>query len=281
MLRSMFSAVSGLRSHQTMMDVTGNNIANVNTTGYKGSRTTFQETLTQLQRGGAAAIEDGEVGGPAGGRNPMQLGLGSQVAATDMVFTQGASQATGRETDLAIQGDGFFMVETGDGRGFMRSGAFTFDNEGHLVGPGGELVLGANDDTLGGDTLEDMDPIQVDLEEYTDVTIGGDGMIVGRDGDGEAQELARIGMARFANTEGLERVGNGMFQASGASGEPIIDTPGEDGLGTLQAGTLEMSNVDLAQEFTNLILSQRGFQANSRTITTSDELLQELVNMKR
>ncbi len=270
MLRSMFSAVSGLRSHQTMMDVTGNNIANVNTTGYKGSRTTFQETLTQLQRGGTAAIDDGEPGGPAGGQNPMQLGLGSQVAATDMVFTQGASQDTGRATDVAIQGDGFFRVQTGGEEFYTRGGAFSVDNAGNLVGTGGEFVLD-----------DDGEEIDFDPEELSDIAISATGEVTGRNADGDTEVIAQIGMARFANVEGLEREGNGLFRESPASGEPILGPPGEEGLGTLQAGTLEMSNVDLAQEFTNLILSQRGFQANSRTITTSDELLQELVNMKR
>lgn len=269
MLRSMFAAVSGLRSHQTMMDVTGNNVSNVNTAGFKATRTTFQETLTQMTRGGAAGAAGA---GGQGGQNPMQLGLGTQVAATDMVFTQGASQATGRATDLAIQGDGFFAVETAQGEtAYMRSGAFTVDNAGNLVAPGGERVLGA-----------DGNPVEIDVE-LTDIAIGPNGVITGRDAQGNEVQEGTIGMARFPNTEGLQRLGNGLFQETAASGAPVggIGAPGDNGLGTLQGGTLEMSNVDLAQEFTNLILAQRGFQANSRTITASDELLQELVNLKR
>src|SRR6056297_1499504 len=135
MLRSMFSAVSGLRSHQTMMDVTGNNIANVNTAGYKSTRTTFQETLTQLIRGGTQGQTD-----EAGGQNPMQIGLGVQVAATDLVFTQGASQVTGRSTDVAIQGEGFFTVQGPNNTTFFaRAGAFSWDSEGQLVTPNGEM----------------------------------------------------------------------------------------------------------------------------------------------
>ena len=269
MLRSMFSAVSGLRSHQTMMDVTGNNIANVNTTGYKASRTTFQETLTQLTRGGTAG------GGGAAGQNPMQVGLGTQIAATDMVFTQGASQATGRPTDVAIQGDGFFVVEQGGETYYTRSGAFSFDSAGNLATPGGQFLRGEN--LMGGGAGN----IQIDPVAYTDVTIGADGTVTGRDAGGVLQDLWRISMARFPNVEGLEREGNGLFRASPAAGGAIEGFAGENGLGNLQAGTLEMSNVDLAQEFTNLIMSQRGFQANARTISTSDELLQELVNLKR
>ncbi|MFA9430925.1 flagellar basal-body rod protein FlgF [Egicoccus sp. AB-alg2] len=262
MLRSMFSAVSGLRSHQTMMDVTGNNVANVNTAGYKSVRTTFQETLTQVVRGGTAG------GANNGGVNPMQLGLGSSVAATDLVFTQGASQVTGRATDVAIQGDGFFVVQDAAGTNFYtRAGAFGVDNNGNLVTPEGLRVTGTNG------------PINVG--QATDLAIGSDGTVTGRV-DGQQQQLGQIQLARFPNPGGLTRVGNGLFDAGDAAGAPIVGVPGDgNGLGGLQAGTLEMSNVDMAAEFTNLILAQRGFQANARTITASDELLQELVNLKR
>jgi flagellar hook protein FlgE len=272
MLRSMFSAVSGLRSHQTMMDVTGNNVANVNTAGYKATRTTFQETLTQIVRGGTA-------GGPAqGGQNPMQLGLGAKVAATDLVFTQGASQVTGRPTDVAIQGDGFFVVERGGQQFFLRAGAFSLDDLGQLVAPGGELVQGYAPGGAGGP----LGPIRVDPSVYNDVSIGADGTVTARRADdGTLEAVGQLALARFPNTGGLRRAGNGLFEADPAAGAAILGTAGANGLGSLQGGTLEMSNVDLAQEFTNLILSQRGFQANARTITTSDELLQELVNLKR
>ena len=290
MLRSMFAAVSGLRSHQTMMDVTGNNIANVNTSGYKAQRTTFQETLTQLVRGGTQGQP-----GDAGGQNPLQVGLGVQVAATDLIFVQGASQVTGRETDVAIQGDGFFTVQGPNETTFYaRSGAFSWDSAGQLVTPNGEMVLGydvdPNGDALG--TGNDNPPtfvVTMDPAEYTDVTIDSTGRVIGRSTGVVAGETAgepvvkfQLGMARFANTGGLERAGNGLFTGSLAAGDPIYGTAGGDtGHGVLQAGTLEMSNVDLAAEFTNLIMAQRGFQANARTITTSDELLQELVNLKR
>ena len=269
MLRSMFSAVSGLRSHQTMMDVTGNNVANVNTAGYKASRTTFQETLTQMVRGGTAP------GAAQGGVNPMQLGLGAQVSATELVFGQGASQATGRATDVAIQGDGFFVVETDVGQAFTRSGAFSIDGGGNLVGQGGEFVQGT---PAGGGALG---RITIDREAYTDIAIGADGTVTGRAADGTIEPLFQLAMARFPNPGGLQRAGNGHYLDAPAAGDVIVGVPGQNGLGTLQSGTLEMSNVDMAQEFTNLILAQRGFQANARTITTSDELLQELVNLKR
>jgi flagellar hook protein FlgE len=270
MLRSMFSGVSGLRSHQTMMDVTGNNIANVNTTGYKSSRTTFQEALTQVVRGATAPA-------PAqGGVNPLQIGLGTRVAATDGIFTQGASQMTGRVTDLAIQGNGFFVVETNEGPRYTRAGAFSFDGpdlagDSRLVGPAGERVVDIA-----------MNPIVVnDIQQYVDISIGGDGAITGVLDDGTQVALGQVAVATFANPGGLTRLGNTLYQESVNSGAADVGIPGQDGRGTLQAGVLEMSNVDLAQEFTNLIMAQRGFQANARTITTSDEMLQELVNLKR
>jgi flagellar hook protein FlgE len=283
MLRSMFSAVSGLRSHQTMMDVTGNNVANVNTAGYKATRTTFQETLTQLTRGGTAGVAGG---GGQGGINPMQLGLGSQVVSTDLIYSQGASQTTGRATDVAIQGDGFFVVQgvTAEPR-YMRAGSFSLDNQGQLVTPAGFRVQGYQVDA-GGNLLNGPDDplatIVIDPEVYNDLSISGNGTVMARNAaSGELEVVGQLALARFANPGGLVRDGNGLFTAAAASGNAIVGAPGNDGLGTLQAGMLEMSNVDLAQEFTNLILAQRGFQANARTISTSDEMLQELVNLKR
>lgn len=284
MLRSMFAAISGLRSHQTMMDVTGNNISNVNTTGYKSMRATFQETLTQVVRGGNAQVT-GAGGDPElGGVNPMQLGLGSRVAATDTAFTQGASQVTGRVTDLAIQGDGLFAVTAGGQTYYSRAGALGFDEQGYLVGPGGELVLGwagTPPTVTPGTDATGLTSLQVDTTTHSDPIILEDGSISALNASGERESVGKLALARFANANGLQRVGNGLFAETDNSGEMVVDAAGQQGLGTIQAGTLEMSNVDLAQEFTNLILAQRGFQANARTITASDELLQDLVNLKR
>lgn len=282
MLRSLFSAVSGLRSHQTMMDVVGNNISNVNTAGYKATRVTFQEALTQVVRGATAA------GAAQGGVNPFQLGLGANTAGIDGVFTQGATQVTGRATDLAIAGDGFFIVER-DGEQFLtRAGVFGFDAPdaaglSTLVGPGGERVLGwdAAGVAAGADPAA-LAPVALDLNAYSDITIGTDGTITGRDNaTGDLVDLGAVATATVPNPGGLTRVGESLYTVSANSGDLAIGLPGTDGRGALQAGTLEMSNVDLAQEFTNLIMAQRGFQANSRTITASDELLQDLVNLRR
>ena len=283
MLRSMFAGVSGLRSHQTMMDVTGNNVSNVNTTGYKSSRATFQDALYQVSRGSTG-------GTPAeGGTNAMQIGLGTRVAAIDGVFSQGALQLTNRSTDVAIQGEGFFVIKDRAGANlFTRSGAFNFDSAGNLVAAGGEIVQGvsgANPPTNAALTIPATPAnITVDpavLAQMRDVAVGGDGHITARDASGAEVLLGRIATATFLNPNGLNRLGNSSFSASANSGVPEYGAPGTGNRGPSVGGSLEMSNVDLAQEFTQLIMAQRGFQANARTITTSDELIQELVNLKR
>ena len=285
MLRSMFAGVSGLRSHQTMMDVTGNNIANVNTFGFKSQRVTFQDAFYQTARGATGAT-------PAvGGTNPTQIGLGSRVASIDGVFSQGALQLTNRATDIAIQGDGYFITNGPQGVQYTRAGAFSFDSAGNLVGPGGEKVqgaAGANPPTaaaLAAPTdiagLQDLTVDPAVMEQIRDIAIGADGHVTARDATGAEVKIGRIAIATFVNSNGLTRLGQSSFAASANSGAPAIGAPNDAGRGSLQGGTLEMSNVDLAQEFTQLIMSQRGFQANARTITTSDELLGELVNIKR
>ena len=151
MMRSMFSGISGLRSHQTMMDVVGNNIANVNTSGFKSSVVTFQETLAQTLQG------SGSPTGNLGGTNPMQIGLGTRVGAITGVFTQGASQVAGRTTDLAIQGDGFFVLDTGGARTYTRAGNFNFDGDGNMVASGGGRVVGWTADATG--TIDFSQPV--------------------------------------------------------------------------------------------------------------------------
>lgn len=282
MLRSMFSAISGLRSHQTMLDVTGNNIANVNTSGYKSTRTTFQEALTQVARGATAPNPPA-----AGGTNPYQVGLGTQVAGVDQNFGQGSMQTTGRPTDLALNGEGMFIVgdQNGNDLGYTRSGTFNFDSAGNLVTQTGEFVQGWNANPPDPNaTFTETDPVEginVDLTQYSDPQIGQDGTITARDPNGALFIVGKVAVSRFANPNGLQREGNGVATETQNSGAPQIGFAGNNGRATMQSGMLEMSNVDLAQEFTNLIVAQRGFQANTRVITSSDEVLQELVNLKR
>jgi len=397
MLRSLYAGISGLRSHQTMLDVTGNNIANVNTTAFKGSSVQFQDTLSQLTQG---------AGGPqqgVGGTNPAQVGLGVLVAGISTNFAQGSTQATGKASDLMISGDGFFVTRQGNQTMYTRAGNFDFGADGRLTTPDGSLVQGwgatdgvVNDGGLVGDIqlpLNAISPGEVttqatmggnlpsdgvlgaklvrDIEVFdangaarsitvtftktaagwdaaavdssvpvtvpptapptislaftngvqttpglmtvngVDLDLSGvsgyaaltsisttekdgraagnldsytlakDGTIIGSFSNGASQALGRIVLASFTNPAGLEKAGSSSYRATFNSGDVQVGAPGADGLGSLSSGALEMSNVDLSQEFTNLIVAQRGFQANARIITTSDEVLQELTNLKR
>lgn len=412
MIRSMYSAVTGLRSHQTMMDVVGNNIANVNTTGFKKSNTVFQDVLSQTLEGAGAPAGD------LGGTNPAQVGLGVRIGAIAQNLSQGALQRTGRDLDLSIEGDGFFVVQSGGQEMFTRAGAFFVDASGQLVTSDGALVkgwqadvagtlqtdqpvgslkipvgensqpvgtslvnlggnlsadaaIGTQDfssvtiyDTQGIPTVLDIAYTKSNVDEWTvtasygdpavavavtdnvltfgangevitpadftaniaagqipgseaiELTLGGaearrvsqyggtstmtvinqngsssgslqslsigqDGVVTGSYSNGQVRAIAQLAMATFANPEGLNRVTGTSWIASANSGLAQTGAVGVGGRGVLASGALEMSNVDLAEEFTTLIRSQRGFQANSRVVTASDELLQEIVNMKR
>lgn len=280
MLRSLFSGISGLRANQTMLDVTGNNIANANTVGFKASSVVFQDTLNQIMTGASAA------GNGNGGTNPVQVGLGVQVAATTGKFTQGSAQVTGGATDLMIQGDGMFVLGSGNERVYTRAGAFTWDEQGNLVSPSGKKVQGYAPGTAPNGPLVDVNLHSIDASlpagvEMTSYSIGADGVLRGTFSDDVQRDIAVVAIADFVNPAGLERVGETAFRASANSGNPELGVAGSGGRGSLMGGTLEMSNVDLAAEFTNLILAQRGFQASSRVITTSDQVLEDLVNIKR
>ena len=275
MLRSMYAGVSGLRTHQQMMDVTGNNIANVSTSGFKSSATVFQDTLSQTLAGASAPTATGTVP-PFGGTNPAQIGLGVRLAGISTNLAQGSSQLTGRATDIAVQGDGYFVVQTGNENLYTRAGSFSLDARGQLTTPAGGLVMSTTNTPI---TV----PADGTIESFT---IAPDGKVNGVRSDGSGlQELGQIQLATFANPAGLAKVGGSLMRATVNSGPVITGTnpgvPGSDGRGLMAVGVLEMSNVDLAQEFTNLIVAQRGFQANSRIITASDEILQDLVNLKR
>jgi flagellar hook protein FlgE len=281
----MFSAISGLQAHQTMLDVTANNIANVNTVGYKSERTTFKEALSQLQRGASAPSAS------LGGTNPAQIGLGVQVGAIDNQMAGGAIQSTGNPLDLAIQGDGFFRLKTWDTAGgtfatgttYTRSGNFTVDKDGYLVTPDGLYVVGYQYDNVAKAFVTPLAETRIQIPTTAkSVSIGQDGLVTTVDAGGTATVAGGITMAKFANASGLERVSANKFAESNNSGPETVGTPGDaNGLGTLAAGSMEMSNVDLAQEFTNMITAQRGFQANSRIISVADQMLEQLANLGR
>ena len=305
MLRSLFSAISGLRANQTMLDVTGNNIANANTVGFKASNIVFQDTLSQMLT--AAGSPTTTATASTGGTNPVQVGLGVQVGGITTNFNQGSAQVTGRATNLMISGDGFFVVSRGGDPMYTRAGAFNFDSAGQLVTVDGDIVQGYKftenkpaTQTDPGDYTVDTagTPEDIIIPEMVDETvgpkdaagnpipmksynIGADGIVTGLYADGSKRPIFQIALANFVNPEGLEKVGDTSFRDTVNSGTPQVDVPGTGRLGSLIGGSLEMSNVDLAQEFTNLIIAQRGFQATSRVITTSDQVLEELVNIKR
>ena len=385
MLRSLYAGISGLRSHQTMLDVTGNNIANVNTVGFKASSVQFQESLAQLVQNSTLPQADlSGIGAPG-------VGLGVQMSAITTHVASGSRQATGVPTDLMIAGDGFFMVRAGGETLYTRNGAFSFDAAGRLVTADGALVQGwtaqngaivpgqgvgtitlpvgaiapgrattaasaagnlPSDKAVGETIVRELEVydaegaarqlqltftrtatgwdvtdgtsttslafvngeqtgastivsggVTVDLSgltgyaELSTAALGEqngapagtllsyalteDGSLVGTFSNGDTAVLARLALAGFVNPGGLEKAGSSHYRPSANSGEPTVGAAGQDGIGGIVSGALEMSNVDLSQEFTNLIVAQRGFQANARIITTSDEVLQELTNLKR
>ena len=281
MMRSMFSGVSGLRSHQTMMDVLASNISNVNTFGYKAERTSFKDALNQTLSGASAPSTN------LGGTNPRQIGLGMTLNSIDNLMTQGNAQSTGVVTDMAVQGDGFFRLTQGSsftganlnagaGEFYTRAGNFTFDAQGYLVNPSGYYVIG----TVGSTATEGR--LQVDPATTQAVNVDPGGVITAIDNTGGSTVIGQISLAKFPNSAGLERNANNLWRPSNNSGAAVNGAPGSAaGHGIIAPGTLEMSNVDLALEFTNMIIAQRGFQANSKTITASDQMLEELVNLKR
>jgi flagellar hook protein FlgE len=284
----MFAAISGLKTHQVMLDVTANDLANVNTIGYKASRTTFKDQLAELQRGASGA------GANLGGANGAQIGFGVSLGSIVNLMTSGALQSTGNPLDVAIQGEGWFrvaqgapaaspppppaapqLVPAGTQFAYTRAGNFTTNANGYLMTQDGYFVVGRTATGTGGtDQFLWIEPGSSNLQ------VGQDGSVRYTDPSGAQQVAGYISLSKFANEAGLERNGGSRWMTSANSGTEQVSTPGGD-YGLTTGGALEMSNVDMAQEFTNMITAQRGFQANSRVISTADDMLQELVNLKR
>ena len=294
MMRGMFSAVSGLKTQQVMLDVAANDLANVNTVGFKGARTTFKDQLQQLMRTSSAS------GAGFGGANSAQVGLGVTLGSIDNLMTGGAVQATGNALDVAIQGDGWLRTGAGTptpgtptagtpaaaNLAYTRAGNLTRNDQGYLVTSTGDYVVGR---TAIGGTQDCFINIPAGA---TDVAIGGDGAVSFVPPAGYVQPPTLppitagratggyVSLAKFPNENGLERLTGNRWRAGLNAGVEQVGTPGQNGtFGVTTAGALEMSNVDLASEFTNLITAQRGFQANTRIITSADEMLQDVVNM--
>lgn len=265
MLRSMYAGISGMKGFQTKLDVIGNNIANVNTSGFKKGRATFQDMMSQMTSGAQGPTEN------RGGINPVQVGLGSQVGTIDNIHTQGFRQTTSNPLDFALEGDGMFALDSADGeRFYTRSGNFYLDSKGDMVNPDGYYLL-------------DMDENHINIPETAEsFSVQTDGTVNYIDENNATKEAGQIGLANFSNPAGLQKAGSNLFidsENAGLADNLVI--PETDGAASIVSGALEMSNVDLAEEFTEMITAQRGFQANTRIITTSDEILQELVNLKR
>lgn len=269
MLRSMYSGVSGMKGFQTKLDVIGNNIANVNTIGYKKSTINFQDLLSQNLS--------------SSGVNPMQVGLGSTTSAVNVTHTPGSFMTTGVGTDLALIGDGFFVVQNPTSTGtndryLTRAGNFVVNAAGNLVTSQGYNVMGSPGTGTG-----TYGPININPTTYDSFSINRLGQVVGKTPAGAETIIATIGVSAPANPAGLRKFGGSLYEmtSSASPGSAMnLGLPSANNT-EVSSGMLEMSNVDLTEEFTEMIVAQRGFQANSRTITTSDEILQEVVNLKR
>ncbi len=296
MLKSLYSGISGMKGFQTKLDVIGNNVANVNTVGFKKSRVVFQDIISQNIAGATAPTNQ------RGGVNPKQIGLGTKISSIDTIHTPGSPMTTGVGTDLAIDGDAFFIVSPESTPGspsyLTKAGNFTRDSNGDLVNANGFYVMGVN--ATGVPTKINITADAVTGKKFTSYSIDSNGYINVVNEDGISGKLAIDGTGKYylnnnpangedislatavvSNPGGLKKVGNTMFEATGNSGAANISRIEDNNGGQINSGVLEMSNVDLTEEFTEMIVAQRGFQANARTITTSDSILEEVVNLKR
>ncbi len=267
-MTAMNTAATGLEALSVKLDVIANNLANVNTTGFKRSRANFEDLLYQVRREPGVENSLGNVS-PAG----IEVGTGVKLSSTQLLTDQGSFQNTGRNLDLAIDGQGFFKVKVFDdmgrnGIGYTRAGNF-------FVNANGELVLGNRN----GFTLEPSITIP---EDYTSIAITSDGRVnVTTPGSSAPEEVGQIELARFVNPEGLLARGQNVFVETDASGPPIEGNPTEDGFGSIVQGSLEASNVEPVHELVDLIQTQRSFELNSKTIQASDEMLQIVSQLKR
>ena len=263
MMRSLWSAASGMIAQQKNMDVVAHNLANVNTYGNKKVRAEFQDLIYQTLR---------DAGGTSGNGTQypqgLQIGLGVRVAATNRVFTQGPLQTTDRPTDVGIQGEGFFQVQMPDGTtAYTRDGSWKLDSQRRIVTSDGYLL---------------MPNITIDENATLDsIVISNDGRVSDTPAGGQQTEIGQITLARFINPEGLYAYGKNLFLETAASGAPIVNEPGTDGAGVLTQGTLEMSGVQIVEEMVNMIVAQRAYESNSKAIATSDSMLETANGLKR
>ncbi len=277
MLPSLATAITGLRNHQTMMDVLSSNIANINTTGFKAQRVAFEDLMSQTLRPAGAPSAT------LGSTNTLQIGLGSGLAAIQNQMVQGSLQLTSNVLDMSIQGEGFFRTTTDlvgfTGVEYTRAGNFELDANGRMVTSDGQFVVGYTTDAFGNPTAVQQ-ALTVPVNTRS-LNINRNGRVQAIDNAGVVTEVGYVSLSKFPNPMGLERTQNNRWGSTSASGVPVNATANTNALGAISSGTLEMSNVDVAREFSDMILAQRGLQANSRVITTDDDILNTLVNMKR
>ncbi len=261
MIRALWTAATGMQSQQVNMDVIANNLANVNSSGFKKSRADFQDILYQTSRAAGTGVDGGEV--PTG----IQVGLGSRVASVQKIFTTGDFQQTENELDLAIEGEGFFQVTLPDGNeAYTRSGSFKKDSTGKLVTSDGYPLT----------------PEIVIPEGATSISIGKNGTVdVMLDGEDTPTEVGTIELIRFGNPSGLKSLGRNLYAETPTTGNPLSGTPGEEGFGMLSQGFLEGSNVNIMEEMVNMIAGQRAYEVNSKAIKTADEMLQMTTQLVR
>jgi flagellar basal-body rod protein FlgG len=261
-MRALFTSASGMLAQQTNLDVIANNLANVNTTGFKRTSAHFQDLLYQsLRTPGSLSGNGGQLPGGS------QIGLGVSSGTTGAVFTQGTIQNTGQETDVAIKGDGFFKVLLPDGTtAYTRDGAFTLDSTGKLVTQEGYAIQ----------------PEIVIPQDKALLTISADGIVsVTRAGQSNSEQIGQLQLSRFTNPGGLMRIGGNLYQQTAASGEPQDGTPGQNGNGTLLHKSIEAANVEVVEEMIRMITVQRAYETNSKAVQSADEMLQGANNLKR
>ncbi len=260
MMRALWTAGSGMVAQQGNIDNISNNLANVNTTGFKKTRLDFQDLMYQtIRQAGATSGQDTQI--PTG----LQMGHGVRQVATQKIYTQGSFQATGNSLDVAIEGDGFFQVTMPDGTiAYTRDGSFKKDSQGRMCTSDGYL----------------LEPQITIPQEATDFTISSEGLVTATTTAGQ-QDLGEITLARFINPSGLENMGRNLLKETEASGVPMVTNPGTDGAGTFAQKYLEMSNVQVVDEMVNMIVAQRAYETNSKAITTADEMLGQAANLKR
>jgi len=262
MMRSLWTAASGMQAQTANIDVISNNLANVNTAGFKRSRADFQDLLYETMRAPGASA-------PGGNQVPtgIQIGHGTRLVATQKIFMQGDFQHTQNELDMAIEGQGFFQITQANGNiAYTRAGNFKIDGEGRIVSPDGLL----------------MEPEITIPTDALSVSISTDGTVsVLQPGQTQPTDVGNVELARFVNPAGLQSIGRSLFTQTAASGEPTTGIAGEDGFGTIAQGYLEMSNVSVVDEMVNMITAQRAYEINSKAIQASDDMLQTANGIKR